>query len=113
MIKHTPGPWKTQEYGYCHVGKNIVTENETIAKSTFDGNADLITIAPSTPHECDDPRCPGNINRQKLEMFDELIGRLTVYCYSCAYVKNGCNQQETCITNSLIERARALQEAVK
>ena len=26
-----------------------------------------------TPHTCDDPACPGNINRQKLEMFDEMF----------------------------------------
>lgn len=24
-------------------------------------------------HQCDDPACPGNINKQKLELFDRLM----------------------------------------
>jgi hypothetical protein len=28
------------------------------------------------PHECTVPACPGNLNRRKLEMFDEMLSTL-------------------------------------
>lgn len=36
-------------------------------------NAQLIIAAPTAPHECDDPACPGNVNRRKLEAIDGLL----------------------------------------
>ena len=35
------------------------------------------------PHECDDPRCPGNINRIKLELYEITIKVLEEI--SCLY----------------------------
>jgi hypothetical protein len=44
-----------------------------ITKNEEDGNAILVHLAPTAPHECDMPDCPGNANRRKLEAFDELL----------------------------------------
>ena len=40
------------------------------------GNMRLIKLAPTASHECSDPRCPGNVNRQKLELWDEMLDLL-------------------------------------
>lgn len=29
--------------------------------------------APTAPHECADPQCPGNVNRRKLEAYPDLV----------------------------------------
>ena len=31
------------------------------------------------PHECDDPKCPGNINRKKLAIYDGIVKSLIEY----------------------------------
>ena len=38
------------------------------------GNAVMLVtdIATTAPHHCDDPKCPGNITRRKLEAFEEM-----------------------------------------
>lgn len=38
-----------------------------------EANAKLISLAPTAPHECGDPDCPGNINRKKLEAYPDLL----------------------------------------
>jgi len=43
---------------------------------TAHANARLIAAAPTAPHECDDPKCPGNINRIKLGLFDNMLAAL-------------------------------------
>jgi hypothetical protein len=30
-------------------------------------------VAPTAPHECSDPQCPGDVNRRKLAAFDGLL----------------------------------------
>lgn len=82
-LKHTPGPWS---YGQreSEVGSNyyrIKTSNDVLSGDNLVGycgeaNARLIAAAPEAPHECDDPKCPGNINRQKLELYDEMVKAL-------------------------------------
>ena len=91
MIKHTSGKWRLVKDAQ---GPNMVMhpteEGKAIAclsdvfrplhgyiyEYPFDertGNAELIATAQTAPHECDDPDCPGNINRKKLEALDVLI----------------------------------------
>ena len=33
-------------------------------------------LAPTAPHDCDMPNCPGPVNKRKLEAFDELLTRV-------------------------------------
>lgn len=62
------------------------------------------------PHECDDPKCPGNINRQKLEMFDEMLSTLRE-TRKAMQIAGG---DLTCVRlDGIITRARALREASK
>jgi len=37
------------------------------------GDSSLIAMAPTAPHVCEYPQCPGDINRRKLELFDDLL----------------------------------------
>ena len=76
-MKHTPGEWVANG-NYITLQK---LQHDLIAKTlTYDfpqeeavANAQLIALAPTAPHECDDPNCPGNINRLRLEAFDDLL----------------------------------------
>lgn len=74
------------------------------------GDAVLLAHIAEVPHECDDPKCPGNINRQKLEMFDEMLSALreTRNAMQIAGSELTCNRLD-----SIITRARALQETSK
>ncbi|MDE2233778.1 MAG: hypothetical protein KGJ90_06790 [Patescibacteria group bacterium] len=40
------------------------------------GNTILICSASEAPHECDIPGCPGDLNRRKLELFNEMAETL-------------------------------------
>lgn len=70
------------------------------------GDIELLSRIAEVPHECDDPECPGNINRQKLAMFDEMIIRLKI-CEEILrdemYYQSANNVQE------IIERAEAIK----
>ena len=44
------------------------------------------------PHYCDDPKCPGNINRQKLEIFQELVKIMDKNLY---LLEDTCGQKVT------------------
>lgn len=58
-----------------------------------DGTAELLSLAKTAPHHCDDPECPGNVNRQRLEAWGDLYDALTTmrdhyghtasYCEDC------------------------------
>lgn len=56
------------------------------------------------PHQCDDPACPGNINRQKLELFDELVN-----CLECVIE----DKVYSGMPSDLIDRAHTLQDDAK
>ena len=70
MIKHTPGPWNTSPY---------------VANDCTMANAELIALAPTAPHECDDPKCPGNINRKRLELYHDFVEA----CLTCNNMEDG------------------------
>lgn len=60
-IRHTPHPWAL----------DVPTPEE------LNGNREIQFIAPTAPHVCADPRCPGDINRRKLEAFEAMVEALT------------------------------------
>ena len=74
MIAHTKWPWFS--------GHNDAPEPEylvsypetggTIALVPRQGDSQLIAFAPTAPHFCHYPKCPGNVNRLKLELWDKL-----------------------------------------
>jgi len=78
-IKHTPGDWKANPgpVGMIIDGGSakIATLPSGVCHPTEDlePNAELIALAPTAPHECDDDNCPGNRNRRKLEAFDAIV----------------------------------------
>lgn len=101
--KHTPGPWKwdcespsdlphsllgpgTAEQPYdgdfillaevetdCCTGHLRAVMSWAHDLDACEGNMQLIQNAHTAPHECDDPKCPGNVNRLKLEAFPDLL----------------------------------------
>ena len=83
-IKHTPGPWfhgGCVVYGNDHkLGGDLICDLActVIARTAnvVEANARLIELAPTAPHECDDPKCSGNVNRRKLELFGEMFRAL-------------------------------------
>lgn len=44
-----------------------------------DVNGKLVAVANHAPHLCADPACPGNLNRQKLELWGEMREALEYY----------------------------------
>ena len=54
-------------------------------------------------HQCDDPACPGNIIRQKLELFNELVE-----CLECVIE----DRVYSGMPSDLIDRAHTLQETM-
>ena len=81
-----------------------------INHDNFNNVSELRECALEVPHECDDPNCQGNINRQKLEMFDEMLSALreTRKAMQIAGGDLTCARLDVIIT-----RARALQGASK
>ena len=74
----------------------------------------------AVPHHCNDPKCPGNINRQKLELFDDmvkLLGSYTkYYCIDCSD-RAECNERQSkcaefTALHGIISHARGLQGEV-
>ena len=88
-MKHTKGPyydgfitgfkayawWKD---GIEYVGSYDTTLKEAIEKAEvspfFFKDANRISL--ELPHSCDDPDCPGAVNKRKLEMFEEMVAAL-------------------------------------
>lgn len=131
MIRHTPGPWelivndrwpftqavedKTKKLGvgidmyhYSTVDKNLedVFARNPQNKIRF-ADAELIALAPTAPHECDDPKCPGNINRRKLELYPEMMAIIND-------INNGWGVQESIARRMIsgIVKAEAIEKGV-
>ena len=80
-IEHTAGPFETQGEQATH-GKNLcVVESSTHSilaripwgESCDKPNARLFALAPTAPHSCTVPDCPGPENLRKLEAFEGLL----------------------------------------
>ena len=88
-LSHTSAPWEIENdmlgYNPCNIfdrttGIGIATTKDK--GGAFDDpnreggtnahNATLITMAPSAPHVCSNPKCPGNINRLKLAAWEQM-----------------------------------------
>ena len=60
-----------------------------------------------TPHTCDDPACPGNINRQKLEMFDEMYKFIQAFSILVSAWEYPSLHEESI---DIVNRAKEIQE---
>lgn len=82
-LNHTPWPWCISGVIEDRVimSKGANHSRKVIARTVSDGdnlieefeNRQLIVFAALAPHDCSDENCPGNVNRRKLELFNELI----------------------------------------
>ena len=80
-MKHTPwtlehdDPIKMDELYFLFVyeGEDVVCRISADTSKDCLHRAKLIAAAPTAPHECDDPDCPGNINRKKMEAYPGLL----------------------------------------
>lgn len=82
--EHAPGPWYVpawnalrvvmKERGHEYIQAIVAPTGRTKAgHSEGRANAKLTALAPTAPHKCPDPQCPGNVNRRKLELYGELL----------------------------------------
>lgn len=67
-IKHTDeGGWDAViSYHPLHGGGRGRVGDE----GEDEGDIELMLLALTAPHDCDDPECPGAINKRKLEAFE-------------------------------------------
>lgn len=93
-INHTKGKWKVITAAEKDVifggeprnkSRLIVDDNIDLPWSIADlcggqpnekDDATLLARVLEIPHECDDPLCPGNINRQKMNLFNAMLAIL-------------------------------------
>lgn len=64
MIEHTPDNAPPRPPQPCGVW--VKMEDDDVLRGRFK----------QVPHDCGNPKCPGNINRRKLEAWDMLMGTL-------------------------------------
>ena len=48
-------------------------QGRVLVVSTPTGTVSMAAKLDEVPHHCTDPKCPGNINRLKIEAFDEIM----------------------------------------
>lgn len=135
-INHTKGPWKSidknedvESFGESDETYEftIITDENYpwyichVASGQPGGDGDdaaLLSLAPTAPHFCEDPKCPGNINRQKLGLFHEMIEFIKRECVICKVehpMREECHERRcsSCKRNEWLTRASALQEVGK
>ena len=91
-INHTPHPWEfdPENYGQeFHAGFGICAPTAqgsvahipatrfgsltpAIENKQAEGDAQLVALAPATPHDCDIEGCPGRENKRRLEAAERL-----------------------------------------
>lgn len=71
-IRHTAGPWVACDMSagsrYSAVGVAFLQPEDR------DGNGRLVALAPTAPHTCDVPNCPGMENKRRLEEVNAVTG---------------------------------------
>ena len=104
-INHTPGPWS--QHGArirrtAHAQICEVMVQREIPTEQIGGNAKLLALAPTAPHECGDPHCPGNVHRKRLEVYEELLSA----CREAqkALLAYGPSTQDDSLWNSVLHR---------
>lgn len=105
-IEHSPGPWQCylpSEQERIHreapqyAPKGQIWRISGTTKSSryigllfrshpnepdpIEADVRLMTLAPTAPHECSDPQCPGNVNRLKLKAAKKMAECLRVWGY--------------------------------
>lgn len=106
-LKHMKGPWK-------YTGSEIWAAHERIVmgRGTYDvkdrelrdGVRQLICLAPTAPHSCADPQCPGDINRRKLQAAEEMVALIQK-------VKQELSQMNTPWTKRIVKLIASRQYA--
>lgn len=77
--KHTPGPWRhcpPSSTSFCietPKGGILCSCSGLPDPKEWEANAALIAAAPTAPHICDDPACPGHRNKIMLDAFQALF----------------------------------------
>lgn len=77
-LTHTEGDWTLSEYRtdkdgvYKELGSFGGAEWIADVRGKLPGNAQLLALARTAPHDCSDPYCPGNVNRLKLKAYGKL-----------------------------------------
>ena len=77
-----------------------------------EGNGQLISLAPTAPHLCDDEACPGNINLKKLVLLNDIVESLINDCVTCK-VEDSSKNCDSCGKNTFVVRAKELQALTK
>lgn len=70
-IRHTPGPWIARRV-YGSTWQVTAGHHDLMSTTNNEENALLIALAPTAPHDCDVPGCPGVENKRKLVAFSRL-----------------------------------------
>ena len=98
MIEHTPGEWELTSSADPDQDLSIIGRGPVVSgviasirtqwmhepqRREQNANADLLALAPTAPHECSDPDCPGNRNRLKLAAGEELLSWLKTLRDNC------------------------------
>ncbi len=92
MAEHTPGPWAIKAAIQSPDKDYAIMKDHSIIADVFEhigpnyerhiadaeANAHLIAAAPTAPHDCDVPGCPGAENRHRLDAFDGMRTALEV-----------------------------------
>lgn len=79
---HTPYPWhikgRCKDYCESEHCKYTWPGPESFYHGTgyAPEDAELVILAPTAPHICDDPECPGHINFKKLQLYDAMVAGL-------------------------------------
>jgi len=78
-MHHTSWPWEVDFIDkFCPGAYRLLNDiPHGEPGDRFDeANLRLIEAAPTAPHECADPLCPGASNKRKLEAFDKMLEAL-------------------------------------
>ena len=127
-LKHTPGPWLFDP-AYAQWGQVVRGESIGVIASAIRhghphhtkdaGNNLLLALAPTAPHHCADPNCPGDINRRKLEAIDEMrqvmSTVLTIYPHfaACHSLRQAADVENPPACDCWQKRARAALAATE
>ena len=95
-INHTPHPWSLGVHGlimndtFDHVVARVL--NDCV-------DEELILLAPTAPHDCDIPGCPGRENKRKLEAAEDLCveAKQAVSVLRAEYMNNAANDLESAV----------------
>ena len=122
-MKQEKGPWKfggraSKEVYVPETGRHICTVHfaalQAMTNINFNevslANAHLIALAPTAPHSCDDPDCPGAVNKAKLETFPEMLEALRELVTAAEYVLDHGGDM---LTSASWYKARAVLAKIK